>query len=118
MERLANELSIVLRIQLHNSGSANWIRTSQFVVEFSKGVWFICLTTMHLLENMARTKNSGWQLQGHFDTIFNLCDKEIAMIGFGVGSLGAHFNPVCVALTNGETAEAYDWTYRVVTETQ
>ncbi len=29
------------------------------------------------------------------------------MLGFGTGSLGAHFNPVCFAITSGETAEAY-----------
>ncbi len=35
-----------------------------------------------------------------------------------MGSLGAHFNPVCFAITNGATAtaEAYEWTYRAVTE--
>jgi hypothetical protein len=38
------------------------------------------------------------------------------MLGFGMGSLGAHFNPVCFANTNGETVEAYEWTYRAVTE--
>jgi hypothetical protein len=65
---------------------------------------------------MARAKNCGWQLQGHFDGSFNFCEKSIAMLGFGMGSLGAHFNPVCFAIANGETAEAYEWTYRAVTE--
>ncbi len=38
------------------------------------------------------------------------------MISFCLGSLGLHFNPLCFAIANGETAEAYEWTYRAVTE--
>jgi hypothetical protein len=76
----------------------------------------MCLTTLHFLMNMARAKNCGWQLQGHFDGSFKFCEKSIAMLGFGMGSLGAHFNPVCFAITNDETAEAFEWTYRAFTE--
>ncbi len=76
----------------------------------------MCLTTLHFLINMARAKNCCWQMQGHFDGSFNFCEKSIALLGFGMGSLGAHFNPVCFAIANGETAEAYEWTYRSVTE--
>jgi hypothetical protein len=78
----------------------------------------MCLTTVHFLSNMDRSKNCGWQLRGHFGS-FNFCEKSIAMLGFGtfgMGSLGAHFNPVCFAIANGETAEAYEWTHRAVTE--
>ncbi len=38
------------------------------------------------------------------------------MLDFGMGTLGAHLNFVCFTITNGETAEAYEWTYRAVTE--
>ncbi len=56
-------------------------------------------------------------MQGYFDCSFDFCEKRIAKLGFGMGSLGAHFNPVCVAIVNGKTSEAYEWTYRAVTET-
>ena len=75
MERLADELSFVRRIQLHNSGECELDPHEPVCCgsQFSKGVRFICLTTTHLLGNMVRAKNSGWQLTGHFDTTFNLC---------------------------------------------
>ncbi len=39
------------------------------------------------------------------------------MLCFGMGLLGSHFNPVCgVVIANGESSEAYEWTYRAVTE--
>jgi hypothetical protein len=76
----------------------------------------MCLATLHFLINISRAKNCCWQLQGHFDGSFNFCEESIGMLGFGMGSLFAHFNPVCFAITNGEAAEAYEWTYRAVTE--
>jgi hypothetical protein len=121
MKRLAEEMCIVKLIHLHNSGEHE-LNPHEPVCcgsQFSLGVSFMCLTTLHFLMNMARAKNCGWQMQGHFDGSFDFCEKSIAMLGFGMGSLGAHFNPVCFAITNGEsreTAEAYEWTYRSVTE--
>jgi hypothetical protein len=114
MQRLADEMSIVKLIHLHNSGEREL--DPHEPVCCGSSVSFICLTTLHFLINMASAKNCGWQLQGHFDGSFNFCQKIFAMLGFGMGSLGAHFNPVCFAITNGETAEAYEWTYRAVTE--
>jgi hypothetical protein len=118
MKRLAEEMCIVKLIRLHNSGERELDPHEPVCCgsQFSLGVSFMCLTTLHFLMNMARAKNCGWQMQGHFDGSFNFCEKSIAMLGFGMGSLGAHFNPVCFAIANGETAEAYEWTYRAVTE--
>jgi hypothetical protein len=55
-------------------------------------------------------------MQGHFHGSFNFCEKHFAMLGFGMGSLCAHFNPGCVEIVNCKT-EAYQWTYKAVTET-
>jgi hypothetical protein len=89
MQRLADEMSIVKLIHLYKS----WERKSDqhepvcCGLQLSQGVSFMCLTTMHFLNNMARAKDCGWQLlQGHFDCSFNF-----AMLCFGMGSLGAHF---------------------------
>ncbi len=74
----------------------------------------MALTTPHLLDTMARIKHCWWQLQGHFDGSFKFCKKDIAMLGFGMNSWGAHCNLVCLAIVNSETAESYDWTYRAM----
>jgi hypothetical protein len=58
--------------------------------------------------------NYGWQLQGHLDGSFKFCDKDFAMPGFRINSLGARYDSVCLAIVNSETAEGYDWTYRAV----
>ena len=80
--------------------------------QFSNGVRFMTLTTTHLLLNMARAKNCGWQAQGHFDAAFNWCGKEIALIGFGMNSMGAHFNPVSVSIANSESKEGIANAYK------
>ncbi len=46
-------------------------------------------------------------MQGHFDCSLNFCEKNLDMLGFGMGSLGVYFNPVCVAtvaIVNSETS--------------
>ncbi len=80
--------------------------------QFRDGVLFMSLTTQHLLLNMARAKNCGWQAQGHFDAAFNWCWKEIALIGFGMNRMGAHFNPVSVSIANSESKEGIENAYK------
>jgi hypothetical protein len=48
------------------------------------------LTTHHFLNNMARADNCGFQTQGHFDGAFNWCNKNFALIAFGMNSMGAN----------------------------
>ncbi len=119
MNRLAYSISLVKLLQHHNDPTNSYHMDEHEVVcvghQFSKSVRFMTLTTPHLLLNMARAKNCGWQAQGHFDATFNWCGKEIALIGFGMNSMGAHFNPVSVSITNSESNEgiknAYKATY-------
>ena len=70
------------------------------------------MTTPHFLINIAREKNCGWQAQGHFDAAFNWCGKEIALIGFGMNSMGAHFNPVSVSIANSESKKGIENAYK------
>ena len=56
---------------------------------------------------MARTVNGGSQKQGHIDAAFNWCGKELALVGFGMNRMGAHFNPVSVSLVNAESKEGF-----------
>jgi hypothetical protein len=100
MQRLADEMSIVKLIHLQKSGERELDSHEPVFCgsQFSLGVSFMCLTTLHFLINMARAKNCGWQLQGYFDGSFNFCEKSIAMLGFGMGSLGAHSIPFVLLL--------------------
>ena len=60
---------------------------------------------------MARIVNTGGQKQGHFDAAFNWCRKEFVLIGFGMNSMGAHFNPVSMSIANSESKEAIKAAY-------
>jgi hypothetical protein len=80
--------------------------------QFSDGVCFMSLTTPHLLANMARAVNCGSQKQGHTDAAFNWCGKELALVGFGMNRMGAHFNPVSVSLVNAESKEGIKNSYQ------
>jgi hypothetical protein len=60
---------------------------------------------------MARAENCGWQKVGHFDGAFNWCKKDFGMIGFGMNSMGAHFNPVSLSIVNTESKVALESAY-------
>ena len=38
--------------------------------------------------------------------MFNVCDKEFGLIGIGLNSMGAHFNPVSLSIVNSESKAA------------
>ena len=75
MNRLADSISLVKLLKRHNDPADSYHMDEHEVVcvghQFSDGVRFMSLTTPHLLLNMARAKNCGWQAQGHFDAAFN-----------------------------------------------
>jgi hypothetical protein len=73
MDQLADALSLTLRIAFHNSGEHE-LGPHDLVClgsQFSEGVRFMCLSTMHFLTNMQHAKNRGWQMQGDFDDSFD-----------------------------------------------
>ncbi len=83
MNCLANSIFLVklLEPERHND-LADLYQMNEYEVvcvghQFRKGVRFMTLTTPHLLLNMARAKNCGWQVQGHFDAAVHWCGKEI-----------------------------------------
>ena len=105
MNQLAESLSLVKFIERHNDPADPFHMSAHQVVsvghQFSNGVSFLCATTPYLLGNMARAVNCGCQKQGHTDAAFNWCGKEIALVGFGMNRMGAHFNPVSLSIVNG-----------------
>ena len=115
MNRLAESLSLAKFIARHNDPFDDYhLREHEPVClghQFKDGVTFMTLSTPHLLLNMARAVNCGWQKQGHFDGAFNWCGKDFAMIGFGMNSMGARFNPVSLSIVNSESKIALKSAY-------
>lgn len=115
MLEFAMQMDFGMKIRKHNDVNDTYHMDEHEVItcgyQFSGGVTFLNITTPHLLLNMARAKNCGWQTQGHFDGTFNLCVKEFALIGFGMNSMGGHFNAVSINIVNSESYEAYRHSY-------
>lgn len=115
MTQLAEQLLLKGLIARHNDpADAFHLDEHQPVCcgyQFTDGVRFMTISTVHLLLNMARVKNYKWQIQGQFDGSFNFCKKDFCIIGFGVNSLGAHFNPISLSLANSESKEAIKFSF-------
>ena len=115
LNEFAESLSLVKFLERHNDPADPFHMDEHQPVcvghQFKDGVTFMCLTTPHLLNNFARAENCGSQKQGHFDGAFNWCAKDFGMIGFGMNSMGAHFNPVSLSIVNSESKEAIKSAY-------
>ncbi len=110
MNELAEELSLEHRIRQHNNGGRELDIHEPVCCghQFKDGVRMMCVTTVHLLGNMAHALLCGWQVQGQWDTSFSLCDTDFALIGFGMNSVGSRFNAVSISIVNSECHEAYE----------
>ena len=93
MNQLAETLSLLRFIEWHNDPSVNFHLDEHQVVscghQFKDGVRFLNLTTPHLLMNLARAENCGWQKQLHLDGAFNWCRNDFGIIGIGMNSMGS-----------------------------
>ena len=116
MNELAESLSLMNLLKRHNDPNDAFHMDEHQPVcighQFGNGVVFMCLSTCHFLNNMARMTNTGNQKQGHIDGAFNWCRKDFALIGFGVNRMGAHFNPVSMSIASSESKEAIKATYK------
>ena len=110
MNQLAESLSLIKLLEKHNDPLDPFHMDEHQPVcvghQFKDGITFMCVSSSHFLNNLARAVNSTCQIQGHFDGAFNWCNKDFALLGFGVNSMGAHFNPVSVSIVNSESKEA------------
>ncbi len=115
MNRLAESISLEKLLARHNDPADEFHMDEHQVVQvgyqFKDGVTFLCATTPHLLNNLARADNCKFEVQGHFDGAFGWCSRDFALLGFGVNSMGAHFNPVSMSIVNSESKAALDWAY-------
>jgi hypothetical protein len=116
MNQLAESLSLVKLLEKHNDPADPFHMDEHQPVcvghQFKDGITFMCITSCHFMNNMARAVNSTCQIQGHMDGAFNWCDKDFALLGFGLNSMGAHFNPVSVSIVNSESKEAMASAYQ------
>ncbi len=66
MEQLADALCLTRRIPLHNSGERELGPHDPVCLgsQFSEGVRFMCLSTIHFLTNMPRAKNADGRCKG------------------------------------------------------
>ena len=115
MTKLAKSLSLKTALKRHNDPEDEYHMDAHQVVclgfQFKDGVTFMCLSTPHLIVNMGRGIHCGWQTFGHLDGAFNWCNKDFGMIAFGLNSMGARYNQVCVAIVNSESRTALQHTF-------
>ncbi len=115
MNRLADSICLIKLIARHKDPANSFHMDEHQVVQvghqFKESVTFMVLSTQHLLNNMARGDNCNFELQGHFDGAFNWCNKDFALIAFGLNSMGAHYNPVSISLVISESKTSLEWSY-------
>jgi hypothetical protein len=92
MNRLAGAICLKKPIALHKDPNDEFHMDKHQVVcighQFKHGVTFMTLMAQHFLNNMARANNCSFQTQGHFDSAFNWCNKNLALIALGMNSMG------------------------------
>jgi hypothetical protein len=118
MNELAESQSLVKFLERHNDRLRP---VDPFLVDehqtvcaghqFKAGVTLMCLTTViprHFSSTPCLDRRiAAVRKQGTlFDGAFNFCKKDFGMIGFGMNSMGTHFNPVSLSIFNSESKEA------------
>jgi hypothetical protein len=112
MNRLADSICLIKLLARHNDPADDFHMDEHQVVQVDdQGVTFMTVTTPHLLNNLARAGNCKFQIQGHIDGAFNWCSRDFALLGFGVNSMGAHYNPVSISIVNSESKTTLEWSY-------
>jgi hypothetical protein len=119
MNRLADSICLIKLIARHNDPADDFHMDEHQAVQvshqFKDGVTFMVLSTLHLLNNMACWDHCKFATQGHFDGTFNWCNRDFALIAFGMISMGAHYNPVSISIVNSDSKSSlersYDTTY-------
>jgi hypothetical protein len=103
MNALAKSLSLIKFLGRNNDPADPFHMDEHQLVcvrgQFKDGVTFMCLSTPHLLNNMARAENRGFEKTPHIDGSFNWCKKSFSLIG--MNSMGiTSYNPVSVSIVS------------------
>jgi hypothetical protein len=84
MNSLAESICLVKLLAKHNDPADDFHMDEHQVVQggyqFKHGVTFTTLTTRHLPNNMARGATCNFGTQGHFDSAFNWCNSDFALL--------------------------------------
>lgn len=69
-----------------------------------------------MLMNPLKAIISGWQVTIQADTTFKICREDVALLGFGVNSMGAKYHLCVLSLipNSSEDQQAYSETWRAV----
>ena len=71
-------------------------------------------STAFLVLNGARSMNSEWPVQMGFDASGSMSDTKFDLVGITTNSLRSRANPVCLAMANKESADAYEHMYETM----
>ena len=76
----------------------------------------MCFASLSMLMNPLKAINSGWQVQIQADVTFNVCMEDVALLGFGVNSMGAKYNLCVLSLipNSAENKKVYSETWKAV----
>ena len=84
-------------------------------IDESSGV-FMAISSFSMLMNPLKAMLSGWQVQIQGDVTFKVCREDVALLGFGVNSMGAKYNLCALSLIpqSAEDQRAYSETWKAV----
>lgn len=116
MIKLAESISLKALILKHNDPSDPFHLDEHTTVclgfQFKNNVRYMCLSTPHLLNNLARAANCGWQNFLHMDGGYNWCGKDFGLVAYGMNSMGSHYNPVSISIVNNESKASLTTSWR------
>ena len=113
MNRLSEKIFLKDRIAEHNSGGKHLELHEPVCLgyQYGDGVVYGCYSTPFLLENAMCSVNSQWGVHFGFDTTFGISNKNFELMGICANSLGRKSNPICLAIVNRESEQAYEKMY-------
>ena len=82
--------------------------------QFEKGVTYANYSTSFLILRLARSGDAAWPLQMGFDASGSIGDTKFDLVGITTNSLSSQANPVCLAIANKESTDAYEYTYETI----
>jgi hypothetical protein len=111
--RMCDKIYIQRLVAEHNTPGGAHLKLHQPVClgyQFEKGVRFANYSTPFLLLNGARAVNSEWPVTMGFDGSGSISNTKFDLVGITTNSLCSRANPVCLAIANKESADAYEHT--------
>ena len=117
LTRMCDKMYIKKLVEEHNRPGGKHLELHQPIClgyQFEKGVTFANWSTPFLAMNGARSMNSEWPVQMGFDASGSMSDTKFDLVGITTNSLRSRANPVCLAIANKESADAYEHMYETM----